>query len=155
MYNYKQLEDEYPLFIFKTKSYLTYIVSLIPENFNNPYFNNLYALDFSEINNRSDSHDEFIKPTILKIINEFLISNPYALLHYVCDSVDGKQEYRKRLFKHWYSNHNTKNLSKLTINYPTQDINYSLEFIFHSDYYKLEELQEKVITQMNEFSNQK
>ncbi len=155
MYTYKQLEDENPLFLFNTKLYLTYIVSFIPEDFGNAYFNKLYSLDFTEINNRSDSYDKHIKPTILKIIENFLTKEPNALLHYVCDSLDGRQSCRKRLFKRWYLENEKKNIGKLTIDYPTKDTNYSLEFLFHTKYYKLEEVQAKVIQQMNEFSEEK
>ncbi len=46
-------------------------------------------------------HDPKIEETVLAIINEFFRSNQHVLL-YVCDTSDGKEGGRNRLFLRWF-----------------------------------------------------
>lgn len=49
-------------------------------------------------------HDPKIETTVLAIINEFFRSNQHVLL-YVCDTSDGKEGGRNRLFLRWFEHH--------------------------------------------------
>ena len=52
-------------------------------------------------NNRSSRRDIYVQKTILQIIGEFFKKNMSALL-YICETGDGKQEARIRLFVSWF-----------------------------------------------------
>lgn len=49
-------------------------------------------------------HDPKIEDVVLAVINEFFRSNQYVLL-YVCDTSDGKEDSRNRLFLRWFEHH--------------------------------------------------
>jgi hypothetical protein len=51
-------------------------------------------------------HDPKVELTVLAIINEFFRSNQDVLL-YICDTSDGKEEIRNRLFLRWFDKHAT------------------------------------------------
>lgn len=51
--------------------------------------------------------DEKIRDTILAVLNEFFRLNAAAVL-YICDTSDGRQAVRSRLFKSWYEQYAEK-----------------------------------------------
>lgn len=61
-----------------------------------------YQLSIANINNAHGSYDPGIRQTILAIIDEFFYSNQNVLL-YICDSSDGREAIRNRLFLSWFS----------------------------------------------------
>lgn len=157
MYSYILKEGDDPLFTFTTKNGLHYYVAFRKMELESNSFHHLYSIDFWEIHHQKFIKDELIGLTIIEIIQTFYLSNPNALLHYICDSSDNKQNSRSKLFDKWYNKSLNETFSKLTINYeiPEEEINYKLEFIFQSNYYNLDELRENVIQQLDDFSNYK
>ena len=156
MYQYKLEEDNSPLFSFVTKHNLHYFVSFKKMDFENSYFSNLFSLDFWEMENQKFIKDEFIGETIIYIVFEFFKKFPNSLLHYVCDSVDNRQNGRSKLFDKWYNKSENINFSKLNIEFKIErELNYNLEFIFKSEYYDFEITKETIIMQLQEFSNYK
>jgi len=158
MYQYKQIEDENPLFLFKTSLGVQYVLELTKDNFGCNYFNNLYSLSFYHTNDTSNKVkiDIKIQATISTIIIDFLNNNKEALIHYICDSSDNRQYGRNRLFNTWFNQSNTSNAySKLNINYPTPDIMYTLEFIFFSGIYTNTDIETNVVAQLDVFSEYK
>lgn len=55
-------------------------------------------------NRKSSLHDEKLRRTLFSIIEEFFTENPSILL-YICDTGDGKQAARNRLFVQWFSSY--------------------------------------------------
>lgn len=53
-------------------------------------------------NNKPSPRDEWVKDTIFAIIKEFFRVNNAVML-YICETGDGKQAMRSRLFSHWFS----------------------------------------------------
>lgn len=51
-------------------------------------------------NNKKSPRDPKLKDTIMAVVVEFFKSNNLAML-YICDTGDGKQAMRNRLFKYW------------------------------------------------------
>lgn len=49
-------------------------------------------------------HDPKVEQTVLAIINEFFRSNMHVLL-YICDTSDGREDSRHRLFLRWFERH--------------------------------------------------
>lgn len=157
MYQYILEEGRDPLFHFTTKHSLKYFVSFRKMNFDNDFFENLYSVDFGETNNQKFFNDPEIETTITKIVNDYLNANPSLILHYVCDSVDFKQDVRNKLFDRWYAKTQRNEFSKVNFLYqiPQEKVNYHLGFIFKTDYFELEEVIEKVNLQLEEFTNLK
>jgi hypothetical protein len=156
MYTYKIIEDENPLFSFITASGVKYVLELLKQDFDNIYFKDLYILSFYPVVNEGVklSNDIKIKATISQIIIDFLDNNKDALIHYVCDSSDKRQYSRNRLFSKWFNESNTIDVySKFNLNYPTEDLFYTLEFLFITNTYQIKELEKKVKQQMNSFSD--
>ena len=60
-----------------------------------------YQLGINNANNRPSPRDIYVQKTILLIISEFFKKNMSALL-YICETGDGKQEARSRLFASWF-----------------------------------------------------
>jgi hypothetical protein len=157
MYKYNLKEGNDPLFSFTTKHGLDYFVAFRKMDFGNLYFQNLYSVDFWELNNQKFYKDDTIEITIITIICDYFRSNPSAILHYVCDSMDFKQNFRKKLFDKWYQKYQTVEYSKLNIQYqiPEENIDYNLGFIFKNDSYKIDEVIENINLQFDEFANLK
>lgn len=53
-------------------------------------------------NNKPSPRDNGVKDTIFAIINEFFRVNNATML-YICETGDGRQAMRSRLFTHWFS----------------------------------------------------
>ena len=58
-------------------------------------------MGINNANNRPSPRDIYVQKTILLIISEFFKKNMSALL-YICETGDGKQEARSRLFASWF-----------------------------------------------------
>lgn len=68
-----------------------------------------YQLIIGNSNQKKSPRDHKLQKTILAIIEEFFRKNQAALL-YICETGDGKQQVRNRLFKYWFDSYefNTK-----------------------------------------------
>lgn len=63
---------------------------------------NVYQLVISNVNHRSSPRDRKVKDTIIAIVNQFFIEHNLVML-YICETGDGKQSQRSRLFEYWFS----------------------------------------------------
>lgn len=63
-----------------------------------------YQLILQNVERTRAPHDPKIEATVLAIIEEFFRSNHHVLL-YVCDTSDGKEGGRNRLFLRWFEHH--------------------------------------------------
>lgn len=60
-----------------------------------------YQFGLTNTNHKKSPRDLKIRDTILLLIEEFFRQNNVSLL-YICETGDGKQIMRSRLFDHWY-----------------------------------------------------
>lgn len=60
-----------------------------------------YQLIIGNANHRSSPRDHRIRQTIFSIVEEFFSQNQAAIL-YICETGDGKQSMRNRLFNYWF-----------------------------------------------------
>jgi hypothetical protein len=65
-----------------------------------------YQIILQNVENTRAPHDPKIEQTVLAIIDEFFRSNQHVLL-YICDTSDGKESGRNRLFLRWFERHAT------------------------------------------------
>lgn len=63
-----------------------------------------YQLIIRKIEEAKSSHDPKVEATILSIISEFFRSNLEVML-YLCDTSDGREEFRNKLFLSWFDKH--------------------------------------------------
>lgn len=66
-----------------------------------------YELIIANINNKKSHSDHKLRDTVLAIVDEFFRVNNYTLL-YICETGDGKQALRNRLFQNWFSHYDKK-----------------------------------------------
>lgn len=67
-----------------------------------------YQLIIRKIEETRSPHDSKVEATILAIINEFFRSNLEVML-YLCDTSDGREESRNRLFLSWFDKYARNN----------------------------------------------
>ena len=63
---------------------------------------NLYQFFISELTGNHYAPDPKIKSTIWAVLQEFFLQNENVVI-YICDTTDGKQAIRNRLFQKWYN----------------------------------------------------
>lgn len=68
-----------------------------------------YQLIITNINNHKSPRDRKVRDTIIAIVDEFFNCNNSTLI-YICETGDGKQRMRSRLFEYWFSTYNRKAL---------------------------------------------
>lgn len=66
-----------------------------------------YHLIIVNVDNRPSPNDVAVRDTVLSVIEEFFDKNNVALL-YICETGDGKQSFRSRLFERWFSAYRKK-----------------------------------------------
>ena len=63
-----------------------------------------YQFYINNESHRPSPNDEKLKATIFRIIEAFFVANPDILL-YICETGDGRQAFRSRLFVRWFNNY--------------------------------------------------
>ena len=97
-------------FRFFTESRVQYAVDFIPDELIPE--GESYQLIIANLNNRKSPCDLKVKDSVLIIIDEFFDKNQSTLL-YICETGDGKQSMRNRLFEYWFNSYNRKMLFTL------------------------------------------
>ncbi|MBR6446132.1 MAG: hypothetical protein IKS94_06890 [Prevotella sp.] len=64
-----------------------------------------YQFTINNESKRPSPNDEKLKVTVFCIIEAFFVANPDILL-YICETGDGKQAFRSRLFVRWFNTYN-------------------------------------------------
>lgn len=99
--------DEENYFEFFTEHDVHYSVGFMPDDC--LMQSEAYHLIIVNVANRPSPSDRKVKDTVLTIVTEFFDKNNTTLL-YICDTGDGKQRLRSRLFERWFSTYNKKAL---------------------------------------------
>lgn len=63
-----------------------------------------YQFTINNESHRPSPNDEKLKATVFRIIEAFFAANPDILL-YLCETGDGRQAFRSRLFVRWFRNY--------------------------------------------------
>ena len=66
-----------------------------------------YELIIANTNAKSSPRDAKVRDTVLIVIDAFFKVNNNALL-YICETSDGKQSFRNRLFQSWFATYQNK-----------------------------------------------
>lgn len=154
MYKYsKKQGSNDPFFYFETENNLTYYVAF--RNISQELYplNNLYSLDFGEIDNKRFKGDSQISNTILEIILKFISNDNSRVIHYLCDNTDSKNLNRKRLFSRWFALNETENWMKY--DYDFDSIEYNISFIYNSEIYDTDKMQEEILLTLDIYERAK
>ena len=104
---YKVEESDDEFFWFFTEHDVHYSVGFMPDD--SLMQSEAYHLIIVNVDNRPSPSDRKVKDTVLAIVAEFFEQNNTTLL-YICDTGDGKQRMRSRLFERWFAAYNQKAL---------------------------------------------
>jgi hypothetical protein len=105
-YEIKKANEE-NFFEFFTDHDVHYSVGFMPDD--SLMMSEAYHLIIVNVDNRPSPSDRKVKDTVLGIVAEFFNKNNTTLL-YICDTGDGKQRQRNRLFERWFAAYNNKAL---------------------------------------------
>lgn len=154
MYNYfKEQGADGPYFYFYTELNLTYYVAFRNMSQDNFPLNNLYSLDFGEIDGLKGKNDSKISSTILNIIIEFLESDHSLVVHFLCDNNDSRQLNRKRLFSRWFSICEMHNWMKY--DYDFDSVDYNVSFLYCSDVYDTNLMETEILLTLDVYERAK
>lgn len=90
---------------FTTDYGVIYSVGFMPDD--SIISRNTYQFIITNANNKPSPNDEKVKDAILLMIDEFFIADNNVLL-YICETGDGRQAMRNRLFQYWFSQYEKK-----------------------------------------------
>ena len=105
-YQVKEGSEE-NFFEFFTDHDVHYSVGFMPDD--SLMLSEAYHLIIVNVDNRPSPSDRKVKDTVLNIVAEFFNKNNTTLL-YICDTGDGKQRLRNRLFERWFAAYHLKAL---------------------------------------------
>lgn len=85
---------------FVTDYGVIYSVSFLEDDL--MYNENVYQFIIANVNNKKSPRDSKLRKTIIEIIYAFFEEEQNTLL-YICETGDGKQNMRGRLFEYWFN----------------------------------------------------
>lgn len=96
---YRVEQTEYGDFVFQTRSGVIYGIAFLDDT---PIGGcETYQLTISNKNDKHGAFDPDVKETILIIVEDFFLDNSNVLI-YICDTSDGREAVRNRLFLKWF-----------------------------------------------------
>lgn len=96
---YKVISCGESSFVFVTDHGVKYEISFVVDY--TLGIDNSYQLCIDNVENKTQPRDIKVRDTIVEIIKEFFNSNEVSLL-YICDTSDGRQKVRDRIFRIWF-----------------------------------------------------
>ena len=114
---------------FKTPSGATYVAYFLKL----PFADNLFTFNFDRLNPGVDGMvDAYVSDTICAILVKFFQNHLDSML-ITCDSSDGREMVRKRLFESWYLSYAPPELIKIDRCGRTEDYNLVLSLFVWDD----------------------
>ena len=96
-YCVKQVDDS--VFVFVTKHGISYTVGFVPDT--SFMEEGVYQFFLTKTSSKKGRKDDDISKTVKVIIEEFFAQEESVML-YICDTTDGRQASRDRLFRAWF-----------------------------------------------------
>lgn len=101
-YQVRQISDK--TVEFDTDYGVEYHINFMEDN--SVWEENAYQFVIINKNRKSSPNDEKLKQTLFRIIEDFFIENTNILL-YICETGDGRQSARSKLFLRWFRNYDS------------------------------------------------
>ena len=132
-------------YYFKTLSGATYVAYFLKL----PFADNLYTFNFDRLDSGVDGMvDAYVSDTICAILMKFFQNHLDSML-ITCDSSDGREMVRKRLFESWYLSYAPPELIKIDRCGRTEDYNLVLSLFVWDD----NPDKERLIAVLDEYCN--
>jgi len=94
-----------------------------------PQFPDTYSFSFEPETPKKHPVDNRISATIVEILRRFFEKEENAMIM-VCDSVDGKEEKRRKLFDRWFEKHADDSILKYDASAPLEDYRLYISIYF-------------------------
>lgn len=110
-----ECEDDGDGYHFVNKHGVRYHIYFIDKSGLHPKFDNVYSFNIEPEGSEEETRhpiDNQIASTIVAILSRFFQKNENAMLM-VCDTLDGKEQKRRKLFDRWFAAYNHNLLIKL------------------------------------------
>jgi len=128
---YKVIQTQHNSFQFTTDYGNVYEVGFVVENMFD--FDGVYQFYIEEKISINKRFDAKIEQVIVVILEEFF-SHQNAILDYICDTSDGKQAARNRLFMQWIRQHaDAKNYSYRNLSVEVEGITFYASVLLKKD----------------------
>lgn len=129
-YQVRQADDS--TFVFVTKHGISYTVGFVPDvSFMDK---GVYQFFLTKTSNKKSCKDEDIFETVKVIIEEFFAQEE-AIMLYICDTADGRQASRDRLFRAWFHSYvESDSYSMYTDSMTIDNVRYISSVLMRKDY---------------------
>ncbi len=107
-------------YYFVNKNGIKYRAYFVDISLYYPQFPDTYSFSFEPESQEKHSVDNRISATIVEILRRFFEKEENAMIM-VCDSVDGKEEKRRKLFDRWFEKHADDSILKYDASAPLED----------------------------------
>jgi hypothetical protein len=129
-YRVKQVDDN--VFAFVTKHGISYTASFVADV---SFFDEgVYQFFLTKTSSRKGRKDDDISETVKVIIEEFFAREEVVML-YICDTADGRQTSRDRLFRAWFHSYvESKSYSLYTEGMTIDNVRYLSSVLMRRDH---------------------
>jgi hypothetical protein len=117
---YKIIKEGEWDYFFVTKHGIKYHAYFIDASIYHPLFSNVYAFNIEAETATPHPIDNGIAATIVSILKVFFLNEDRAII-LVCDTTDGKEKKREKLFSKWFIRHNDGSLIKYDASIKTEN----------------------------------
>ena len=129
-YRVRQVDDS--VFVFTTKHGISYTAGFILDT--SFMEKGVYQFFLTKTSSRKGRKDDDISETVRVIIEEFFAQEESVML-YICDTTDGRQASRDRLFRAWfYSYIESKSYTMYTDTMTIDNVRYFSSIIMRADH---------------------
>lgn len=129
-YRVKQVDDS--VFVFTTKHGISYTAGFIPDT--SFMEKGVYQFFLTKTSSKKGRKDDDISETVRVIIEEFFAQEESIML-YICDTTDGRQASRDRLFRAWfYSYIESKSYTMCTDTMTIDNVRYFSSILLRRDH---------------------
>lgn len=114
---------------FVTKEGIIYRAYFVDLSVYYPNLPNTFSFSLEPENPKKHRLDLRISATVAEILKQFFQKQENAMIM-VCDSLDGKEEKRRKLFDHWFDVHTDDTLLKYDVSAPLESYHLFISLIF-------------------------
>lgn len=129
---YKVTEEDENIFMFETKYGITYSAGFVKDT--SFMGDGVYQFFLTKTSSKKGGKDEDIFETVKVIIEEFFAQEESVML-YICDTADGRQASRDRLFRAWFHSYvESASYSMYTDTMTIDNVQYISSILMRKDY---------------------
>ena len=123
------IEQEEMDYVFINRDGIRYHATFYPVSDFYPQHPNTYSFSIEPEDRKAHPIDSKIATTIVEILRRFFSHNQNAMIM-VCDSLDGKERKRRKLFDRWYDHFADDNILKYDASAPLDEYQLYLSIYF-------------------------